>query len=68
MTDTAFIADYFSGEKIEAPLFMLVGVAAIALSAWLVRQHSTLRGMAIPLVVAGLVSTMTLGAIVAGGR
>jgi hypothetical protein len=63
MTDTAFIADYFSGEKIEALLFMLVGVAAIALAAWLVRQHSTLRGMAIPLVAVALIQLAVGGTV-----
>jgi len=63
MTDAGFIADYFSAEKRAALLFMLVGVGAIALAAWLVRQRSALRGMAIPLVAVALVQLAVGGTV-----
>jgi len=63
MTDTVFIADYFSAEKIHALLFMLVGMVAVALAAWMVKDRKPLRGMAIPLVAVALIQ-LTVGSIV----
>jgi uncharacterized membrane protein YczE len=55
VTDAAFIRDYFLAEKHGALLFMLAGVAAIALAAWLLHRRSAWRGMAVPLVAVGLI-------------
>lgn len=63
MTLDAFIADYFQAEKSEALLFMLVGVAAIALSVLLWKRRSTLRGMGAPLVAIALIQ-LVVGATV----
>ncbi len=46
---------YFAAEKHEALLFLLVGLAAIGLSIWLVTSHNSYRGMAYPLVVVALI-------------
>ncbi len=59
----AFIADYFGAEKLQAVVFMAVGVAAIAWAAWLLRTRSVLRGMAGPLVAVALVQ-LVVGATV----
>ena len=63
MTDTVFIADYFSAEKIHALLFMLVGMVAVALAAWMVKDRKPLRGMAIPVVAVALIQ-LTVGSVV----
>lgn len=54
---------YFAEEKAESWLFVLVGVAAIALSVWLVRTGSAYRGMAWPLVAVGLIQIAVGGAV-----
>jgi len=43
------LAPYFTAEKREALLFMLVGVAALAVSAWLFVSGDRYRGMMYPL-------------------
>jgi len=58
-----FIADYFAAEKLEALLFMAVGLAAIAAAVWLLRKRSALRGMAGPLVAVALIQ-LVVGATV----
>lgn len=63
MTDTGFIGAYFAAEKQGALLFMLVGLAAIGLAAWLVRRRSALRGMAVPLVAVALIQLAVGGAV-----
>lgn len=50
MTDADFIPRYFSAEKQESLLFMLVGAAALLAAWWLWRRRSALRGMIVPLV------------------
>jgi hypothetical protein len=54
---------YFSEEKAESALFVLVGVAAIALSVWLWRTGSAYRGMAYPLVAVALIQLVVGGTV-----
>ncbi|HEX2569772.1 MAG TPA: hypothetical protein VH877_09460 [Polyangia bacterium] len=49
---------YFSAEKSESLLFLLAGVGALVASALLVRNGSPYRGMAIPLVIVGLIQVV----------
>jgi hypothetical protein len=63
MSPLRFIDDYFGAEKLEALLFMLVGVAAIALALWLLRRRSRLRGMAIPLIAVALIQWVVGGTV-----
>ncbi|MEO7852938.1 MAG: hypothetical protein ABIR94_11900 [Rubrivivax sp.] len=63
MNTPAFIADYFAAEKLEALLFIAVGVGAIAWAGWLLRRRSPLRGMAGPLVAVALIQ-LVVGASV----
>jgi len=46
---------YFSEEKAESWLFILVGVVALGASVWLLRTGSSYRGMAYPLIAVGLI-------------
>jgi hypothetical protein len=46
---------YFSAEKSESLLFILMGVGAFVASALLFRSESPYRGMAIPLTAIGLI-------------
>jgi len=55
MNEAAFIRDYFAAESHAALWFMLVGVAAILLAAWLLCRRSAWRGMAGPLVAVALI-------------
>lgn len=54
---------YFAAEKQEAVLFMLVGVAAIAVAVMLLARRHRYRGMAYPLVGIALIQ-LTVGATV----
>lgn len=54
---------YFSEEKAESALFMLVGVLAIVLSVWLWRTGSTYRGMAYPLIGVARIQLVVGGAV-----
>jgi len=55
VSDTRFITAYFDAERFGALLFLLAGALAIALAMLLLRRRSSLRGMAVPLVVVALV-------------
>ena len=55
MSDAGFLSDYFDAERFGALLFLLAGAVAIALALVLLRRRSSLRGMAVPLVVVALV-------------
>jgi hypothetical protein len=57
----AQMASYFSAEKWEGLVFVLVGVAAMALTAWLWR--GPYRGMGIPLVLIGLIQISVGGSV-----
>lgn len=54
---------YFSEEKAESALFVLVGVVAIALSVWLWRTGSAYRGMAYPLIGVALIQLVVGGTV-----
>ena len=54
---------YFSEEKSESWLFILVGLAAIAASVWLLRTGSSYRGMAYPLIAVALIQLVVGGAV-----
>jgi hypothetical protein len=54
---------YFSEEKAESALFVLVGVVAIALSVWLLRTGSAYRGMAYPLTGVALIQLAVGGTV-----
>ena len=54
---------YFAAEKAESWLFILVGVVAIGVSAWLLRSGSTYRGMAYPLIAVGLIQLVVGGTV-----
>lgn len=47
---TSQLVTYFTAEKQEALLFMLVGIAAIAVSLWLWKTGNDYRAMGFPLV------------------
>ena len=55
MSDPRFITAYFDAERLGAALFMLAGALAIALALLLLRRRSSLRGMAVPLIVVAVV-------------
>lgn len=63
VNDAAFIASYFSAEKLAALLFMLVGAAAIAGALWLLHRRSAWRGMAAPLVAVALIQLVVGGTV-----
>lgn len=44
------IVAYFTAEKAEALLFMLVGITAVVLSLWLLRRGGAYKAMAYPLL------------------
>jgi hypothetical protein len=54
---------YFAAEKREALLFMLVGIAAIAVAVMLLARRHRYRGMAYPLITIALIQ-LTVGAAV----
>jgi hypothetical protein len=54
---------YFSEEKSESWLFILVGLAAVAVSVWLLRTGSSYRGMAYPLIAVGLIQLVVGGTV-----
>jgi hypothetical protein len=54
---------YFTEEKVESAVFVLVGVAAIAVSVWLWRTGSSYRGMAYPLVAVALIQLVVGGTV-----
>ena len=54
---------YFSAEKSESWLFILVGLGAIAASVWLLRTGSSYRGMAYPLIAVALIQLGVGGAV-----
>jgi hypothetical protein len=55
MNRLPFIDSYFGAEKLESLLFIVVGALAIALALVLLRRHSRLRGMALPLIAVALI-------------
>jgi hypothetical protein len=57
------LLSYFAAEKSEALLFMAVGVAAVAVSAWLLAGRNAYRGMAYPLLVIAAIQ-LVVGATV----
>lgn len=57
------LVPYFTAEKQEALLFMLVGVAAIALSGWLWFRGGAYKGMLYPLAAIALIQ-ITVGSAV----
>lgn len=57
------LISYFSAEKQESLVFLGAGLAAIALSAWLLRTGSAFRGAAVPLVLVGLIQLTVGGAV-----
>lgn len=61
------VITYFSAEKRESLLFLLVGVAAIAASVLLWRTGSPWRGMAWPLSAIALIQ-IVVGSTVYSGR
>jgi len=54
---------YFSEEKAESWLFILVGVVALGASVWLLRTGSAYRGMAYPLIAVGLIQIVVGGSV-----
>ena len=54
---------YFSEEKAESWLFILVGVVALGASVWLLRTGSSYRGMAYPLIAVGLIQIVVGGSV-----
>lgn len=54
---------YFAAEKQESLLFMLVGVVAVAASAWLLVTGSHYKGMAYPLIAVAAIQ-MVVGSTV----
>ena len=54
------MTQYFSAEKSEALLFMIVGAVAIGLALWMWLSRSRLRSMAFPLVAIALIQ-ITVG-------
>jgi hypothetical protein len=54
---------YFSEEKSESWLFILVGLVAIAVSVWLLRTGSSYRGMAYPLIAVALIQLVVGGTV-----
>jgi hypothetical protein len=59
----AAIVTYFTAEKRESLLFLLVGLAAIAASVVLWRTGSPYRGMAYPLVAIALIQIVVGGTV-----
>lgn len=59
----ANVLEYFTAEKQEALLFMVVGAAAILFSAWLLKSGHRLRAAAIPLVAIAAIQ-LTVGGTV----
>ena len=59
------IEAYFRGEKAESLLFLAIGIAALAFAvfAWLKWNEPFVKGMAVPLIVIGLIQ-MTVGGTV----
>lgn len=57
------VVRYFTEEKVESAVFVLVGVAAIAVSVWLWRTGSSYRGMAYPLVAMALIQLVVGGTV-----
>ena len=55
--------DYFAAEKNEAALFMLIGVAAIALSIYLCISGNAYRTIAFPLVAIALIQLVVGGSV-----
>lgn len=60
-----FIKTYFTEEKIESLLFIIIGIIAItsALVFWFIIKYSLYNGMAYPLLIVGLIQ-LTVGSIV----
>jgi hypothetical protein len=60
-----FIKTYFTAEKNESLLFILMGVAAIAFSAYALVKWSELfyKGLAIPLILIGIVQIVVGGSV-----
>lgn len=54
---------YFAAEKAESWLFILAGVVAVGVSAWLLRTGSGYRGMAYPLIAVGLIQLVVGGTV-----
>jgi hypothetical protein len=57
------LISYFTAEKQEALLFMLVGVAALTASAWLFKTGGRYKGMLYPLAAIALIQ-VTVGSTV----
>ncbi|TAL33188.1 MAG: hypothetical protein EPN93_14235 [Spirochaetes bacterium] len=57
------MADYFSAEKTESLIFVLVGMTAITASALLYLKAPSFRGMIIPLVLIALIQIAVGGAV-----
>lgn len=60
-----FIKTYFTAEKNESLLFMLMGVAAIAFSAYALAKWSEpfYKGLAIPLILIGVIQLVVGGSV-----
>lgn len=60
-----FIKTYFTEEKIESLLFIIIGIIAIisALVFWFIIKYSLYNGMAYPLLIVGLIQ-LTVGSMV----
>ena len=52
------LTGYFAAEKLESWFFLGVGLAALAVAAWLWATGSGARGMAVPLVLVGLIQAV----------
>lgn len=65
LRDMTHIETYFRAEKAESLLFLLIGLASIvfAVFAWVKWNEHFMKGMAIPLVLIGLIQ-MTVGGTV----
>jgi hypothetical protein len=57
------IIRYFTAEKRESLLFMLVGMAAVVAAIFLWRTGSSFRGMGYPLVAIGLIQIVVGGTV-----
>lgn len=60
---TQHLLTYFSGEKLSAALFMLIGAAALGFSSFLWKANSPYKGMVYPLVFIGLIQIVVGGAV-----
>ncbi len=60
---TQHLLTYFSGEKLSAAAFLLIGAGALGFSSFLWKANSPYKGMIYPLVLIGLIQ-MVVGGVV----